>query len=61
MKQRAVRTALAGGLVLLATAPMTGTSSAINCVRIETVCTTVGVACNAADFLRTVCQKVAPL
>lgn len=55
------RLTLAAALAACASAPMTGTSSAINCTRIETVCATVGAVCNLSDVGRTVCAKIAPL
>jgi hypothetical protein len=61
VRTRLVRLTLAGGIALCAATPFSGTSNAINCTRIETVCATVGTVCVLTDFGRTICQKIAPL
>lgn len=55
MKNRLARVALGGALVVLATSPLTGTSSAMACAPgFEVVCTTLGTVCH------TLGEKICP-
>jgi hypothetical protein len=62
MKRRVIRLTLAAGVALVASAPFSGTSSAITCgPLVEDACYLVFSNCGVSDTTRKVCDRIAPL